>query len=509
MTGTWSRIADGKVLILLSATAASFVLAVGVTQAQAVVVDAAPTWPVPTDAPAAPPPIPDLPTASDDPPPTEQIADPVTTGAACSGWYLQSNYGNRWPASSAWWEYRCTYGDPQYYPHPCPEIGACDAVCYGYPWDCYWVSQDRVDYFYWNGSEGVFYGQSYASSVYDEAEVYGYSAAWWDGPTAHWYVLGPHALIVSKAGNGSGAVYSSPNGIDCGDTCQTSFGDGQAVTLTAIPDAFSVFTGWSGDCSGTGACQLTMDQAHAVTATFARKRFDLSVSKQGTGSGEVSSSPAGINCGDSCQASFDAGTAVTLTAAPAAGSIFTGWSGDCSGTGSCQLTGDQGRSVTATFALNTPPHASFTVACTGLSCSFDGTGSADSDGTIQAYSWEFGDGATGSGKTVSHTYARPGSYTVSLTVTDNAGASGNVSKVVSPIVLTAQGYKLKGLENVDLYWSGPTDASFDVYRNGTRVATVAASAYTDNINNRGSASYAYTVCGAGFSSCSEEVTVTF
>jgi PKD repeat protein len=428
MTRTWSRIADGKVLILLSAIAASFVLAVGVTQAQAVVVGAAPTWPIPTDAPAAPPPIPDLPTASDDPPPAEQIADPVTTGAACSGWYLQSNYGNRWPASSTWWEYRCTYDDTQYYAHPCPEIGACDAVCYGYPWDCYWVSQDRVDYFYWNGSEGIFYGQSYASSVYDEAEVYGYSAAWWDGPTAQWYVLGPHALIVSK---------------------------------------------------------------------------------EGTGSGEVSSSPAGINCGDSCQASFDAGTAVTLTATPASGSIFTGWSGDCSGTGSCELTVDQGRSVTATFALNTPPRASFTVACTGLSCSFDGAGSADSDGTIQAYSWEFGDGATGSGKTVSHTYARPGSYPVSLTVTDNAEASGNVSKVVSPIVLTAHGYKLKGLENVDLSWSGPTDASFDVYRNGTRVATVAASAYTDNISSRGSASYAYTVCGAGFSSCSEEVTVTF
>jgi PKD repeat protein len=428
MTRTWSRIADGKVLILLSAIAASFVLAVGVTQAQAVVVGAAPTWPIPTDAPAAPPPIPDLPTASDDPPPAEQIADPVTTGAACSGWYLQSNYGNRWPASSTWWEYRCTYDDTQYYAHPCPEVGACDAVCYGYPWDCYWVSQDRVDYFYWNGSEGIFYGQSYASSVYDEAEVYGYSAAWWDGPTAQWYVLGPHALIVSKAGNGSGAVYSSP---------------------------------------------------------------------------------AGINCGDSCQASFDAGTAVTLTATPASGSIFTGWSGDCSGTGSCELTVDQGRSVTATFALNTPPRASFTVACTGLSCSFDGAGSADSDGTIQAYSWEFGDGATGSGKTVSHTYARPGSYPVSLTVTDNAEASGNVSKVVSPIVLTAHGYKLKGLENVDLSWSGPTDASFDVYRNGTRVATVAASAYTDNISSRGSASYAYTVCGAGFSSCSEEVTVTF
>jgi GH18 family chitinase len=67
------------------------------------------------------------------------------------------------------------------------------------------------------------------------------------------------------------------------------------------------------------------------------------------GSGTVTSSPAGISCGASCSASYDPGTVVTLAASPAAGSSFAGWSGGCSGPGSCQVTMDAARSVTATF----------------------------------------------------------------------------------------------------------------------------------------------------------------
>lgn len=75
----------------------------------------------------------------------------------------------------------------------------------------------------------------------------------------------------------------------------------------------------------------------------------LSVSKAGTGSGTVTSSPAGISCGASCSAAFTSGTPVTLTAAPTSGSTFGGWSGACTGTGSCTVTLDADRSVTATF----------------------------------------------------------------------------------------------------------------------------------------------------------------
>ncbi len=80
---------------------------------------------------------------------------------------------------------------------------------------------------------------------------------------------------------------------------------------------------------------------------------------------------------------------------------------------------------------NVPPVASFTFSCTGLSCNFDGSGSSDSDGTIVSYVWNFGDSAAGSGVNASHTYAADGTYVVTLTVTDNGGATGTQSQNVS------------------------------------------------------------------------------
>jgi hypothetical protein len=80
----------------------------------------------------------------------------------------------------------------------------------------------------------------------------------------------------------------------------------------------------------------------------------LTVAKSGAGSGTVTSSPAGINCGGDCSESYASGTGVTLTAAAAAGSTFAGWSGACSGTGSCAVTMSAARSVTATFNAATP-----------------------------------------------------------------------------------------------------------------------------------------------------------
>jgi len=77
-------------------------------------------------------------------------------------------------------------------------------------------------------------------------------------------------LTVTLAGNGSGTVASTPSGITCGGDCTQGYGSGVAVTLTATPDAASTFTGWSGDCTGTGSCVLTMSGARTVTATFQR-----------------------------------------------------------------------------------------------------------------------------------------------------------------------------------------------------------------------------------------------
>jgi carboxypeptidase T len=76
----------------------------------------------------------------------------------------------------------------------------------------------------------------------------------------------PQAMSVSVVGPGT--VTSNPAGISCPSDCAENFGFGTPVVLTATPDTGAAFTGWSGDCSGTGTCNLTMDAPHSVTATF-------------------------------------------------------------------------------------------------------------------------------------------------------------------------------------------------------------------------------------------------
>jgi PKD repeat protein len=76
---------------------------------------------------------------------------------------------------------------------------------------------------------------------------------------------------------------------------------------------------------------------------------------------------------------------------------------------------------TGTVTPNKPPTAAFTSSCTWLDCTLDGSASADTDGTVASYAWDFGDGKTGTGQKPTHTYALPGAYTVKLTVTDNKG----------------------------------------------------------------------------------------
>ncbi|PPB48296.1 PKD domain-containing protein [Arthrobacter pityocampae] len=87
--------------------------------------------------------------------------------------------------------------------------------------------------------------------------------------------------------------------------------------------------------------------------------------------------------------------------------------------------------VAAGAAANAPPVAAFTQASSGLTASFDASTSADSDGTIASYRWDFGDGTTGAGMTASHQYTAGGTYPVKLTVTDDAGAIHTTSKAVT------------------------------------------------------------------------------
>ena len=94
--------------------------------------------------------------------------------------------------------------------------------------------------------------------------------------------------------------------------------------------------------------------AQCATTAAATTSFTLTVNKSGTGSGTVTSAPAGINCGATCSGPYNSGASVVLTATAASGSTFAGWSGGgCTGTGTCTVTMSAATTVTATFNLNT------------------------------------------------------------------------------------------------------------------------------------------------------------
>lgn len=163
-------------------------------------------------------------------------------------------------------------------------------------------------------------------------------------------------LSANLTGDGSGRVETTPSGIDCGKTCSADFDEGTTVEFTASANRGSRFAGWSGLCSGRGACRVDLPLPRAarpvVTAAFELsepKQPTLTVSTQGNGA--VISSPSGISCGRSCSAQFAEGTAVTLSPEAGPGATFAGWGGDCTGagTGKCEVTMSADRNVTATF----------------------------------------------------------------------------------------------------------------------------------------------------------------
>jgi uncharacterized repeat protein (TIGR01451 family) len=171
-------------------------------------------------------------------------------------------------------------------------------------------------------------------------------------------------LAVTKTGNGSGTVTTADGGINCGTSCSATYLSGTVVNVGETPDPNSVFTGWSGACTGTGACAVTMNGDMTITANFVLGK-KLSVALAGSGNGSVTSRDGGINCanaGGNCSSLYVPGASVSLTAAPAeTTSVFGGWSGACTGTDQnvCSVTMNAAQAVTATF---NPPPPDFTMA---------------------------------------------------------------------------------------------------------------------------------------------------
>ncbi|MBK7659400.1 MAG: hypothetical protein IPJ28_09680 [Betaproteobacteria bacterium] len=165
-------------------------------------------------------------------------------------------------------------------------------------------------------------------------------------------------LTVSIAGATGGRVVSVPADIDCPGACAAFYPADQAVALEATAQAGFFFAGWSGACAGTGSCLVTLATNRQVTATFEPIPVALAVSIAGEGLGTVTSIPAGIDCGATCAADFPQGATVNLQAIAAAGSLFAGWSGACTGTGPCVVTMNAATQVSASFTTVRHPSSS-------------------------------------------------------------------------------------------------------------------------------------------------------
>lgn len=138
------------------------------------------------------------------------------------------------------------------------------------------------------------------------------------------------------------------------------FGAALATELTVVSATEITAKAPAGTSGSTVEVTVTTPEGGTSGAVAADKyTYDiatqtLTVTKAGTGAGTVTSAPAGINCGSVCQATFEQGKEVALTAVPAGGSTFAGWGGSCTGTGSCKVPMSAAKAVTATFTLIPP-----------------------------------------------------------------------------------------------------------------------------------------------------------
>ncbi len=206
----------------------------------------------------------------------------------------------------------------------------------------------------------------------------------------------PQQWPLSVSVNGNGSVSSAPAGIQCGSDCSENYLSGTTVNLSAVAASGYRFSGWSGSnisCGAAITCSVLMNAARNVSASFVAETAPVLLTVIVSGSGSVSSAPAGITCGSDCSESFASGSSITLTATAAGGFRFTGWTGEgvnCPGTGTCVVTLTAARTVTAAFVAHsggTITHVSVSgmgrvqsadqaISCGSVPASETGTGSA-------------------------------------------------------------------------------------------------------------------------------------
>jgi uncharacterized repeat protein (TIGR03803 family) len=194
------------------------------------------------------------------------------------------------------------------------------------------------------------FGDALAVDSSGNAYVAGYteSANFPATPNAFQPIIGGgwDAFVLELNATGNGLIYASylgGSGLDAGDAITLDPYANVYVSGTEASTNFPVTSNAFQSSYGGGSSDAFLTVVGAVTT------YQLTVSIAGTGTGTVTSSPLGINCGTICSTTFATGT-VVLTANSGSGSIFTGWSGACSGTGTCDVSMTEAQSVTATFA---------------------------------------------------------------------------------------------------------------------------------------------------------------
>lgn len=163
---------------------------------------------------------------------------------------------------------------------------------------------------------------------------------------------------------------------------------------------------------------------------------------------------------------------------------------------------------------NVAPTADFNVVVNDLNITLTDL-SGDSDGSVTAWAWDFGDGVQSNFANPTHTYVSAGSYAITLTVTDNDGATHTITKnvtVTEPVpepTITLSGNATASGERIvaELTWSTPEKMNIDVYRDGALLVTnVHKSSYTDRFNSTAK-EFTYQVCESGTDNCSYQQTI--
>ncbi len=171
--------------------------------------------------------------------------------------------------------------------------------------------------------------------------------------------LPPAMMVLNVKVVGEGTVTSDPQGLSCpGEACMMRVPKSEKVVLKATPSPGYVLQRWDGACQGTSVCEMVMRTHQKVTAVFVPAEPSVTLSVTIEGNGSVTSQPSGVNCSQgTCVEEFPQDTSLTLTPRPATGHVFVEWQGACTGSGSCMVTLDNPRSITAVFAVLVPPVA--------------------------------------------------------------------------------------------------------------------------------------------------------